>query len=130
MEYPVYTFTGNCPSKLVLYFGMTLDLDPADLMSYDIQIDDGQVQTHHLASKLEPKGELPDGWFFAVQDCIWKREHILDSPLTPGEHVVKIRLKHTNVMLEKLVLDLGGLKESYLGPPASFKIHCGQSCSS
>lgn len=112
-----YVFSQTASPSLLLYFNMTLDLDPADPMSYDLQVDGGPVQTHRLSSKTN---DLPDGWFYAVQDCAWFRKLDLgDNGLGVGEHSVTIRLKHSNLIFEKLVVDLGGVRESYLGPPLS-----------
>ncbi|ORY69046.1 uncharacterized protein BCR38DRAFT_508492 [Pseudomassariella vexata] len=121
LSYPFYIFDGHGEVSLGLYFNMTLDIDPEDPMEYDVQINDMAVQTHRLVSKAEVEGELKPGWYHAVQDCVWKRWHDIGR-LKAGPHDVRIRLRHSNVLLEKLVLDLGGVKESYLGPPPSLQI--------
>ncbi|KAL8404737.1 hypothetical protein RB594_009561 [Gaeumannomyces avenae] len=127
LEYKVYVFSGSSPSPpaLLLYFNMMLELDPAHPMSYAVQVDNGHVgEAHRLlpqgadAAARASSGDLPEGWREAVQDCTWLRRHQLDK-LQPGEHTVRIWLRHSNLVLEKVVVDLGGVKPSYLGPPAS-----------
>jgi hypothetical protein len=49
-----------------------------------------------------------------------KKHRFSGENLGPGAHIIQVGLKHSNMMLEKLVVDLGGVKESYLGPPLSY----------
>ncbi|KAK1672844.1 hypothetical protein BDP55DRAFT_557530 [Colletotrichum godetiae] len=120
LTYKFNAFSQTANPSLLLYFNMTLDLDPADPMSYDLQVDEGPVQTHRLSPKTS---DLPEGWFYAVQDCAWLRRHGLgENSLDAGEHDLRIRLKHSNLILEKLVVDLGGVQETYIGPPTSVYI--------
>jgi hypothetical protein len=39
---------------------------------------------------------------------------------TPGYHVLKIFMVDPGVVLQKIIVNSGGLKPSYLGPPESF----------
>ncbi|TEA15150.1 hypothetical protein C8034_v002614 [Colletotrichum sidae] len=120
LEFKFYVFSQIRAPRLALHFKMTLDLDPAQLMSFDVQLDDRPLQTRQLLQKSDKSGDLPGGWFEAVQDCAWLRWLDMSGvDLGPGEHTVKVWLRHSNLILEQLVLDVGGLKQSYLGPPFS-----------
>lgn len=46
---------------------------------------------------------------------VGKTTHILK----PGNHVLKFHMVNPGLMLQKLVIDTGGLKKSYLGPESS-----------
>ncbi|OOQ89700.1 hypothetical protein PEBR_06987 [Penicillium brasilianum] len=119
LEYPVYVFSKSS-RIMTLFFNMTLDIDPDRPMSYDFAIDNEPGQSHLLLPKSEKKSDrIPaEGWLDAVMDCVWKRDHDITG-LDPGAHIIRIRLNHPNLLLEKIVLDLGGVKECYLGPPPS-----------
>lgn len=119
LEYPIYIFS-RCSPTLTLFFNMTLDIDPANPMSYAIAVDNDTPRHRLLLPKSqERRDKLPaEGWLDAVMDCVWKRNHTV-TELKPGAHTIRIRLNHPNLLLEKIVLDLGGVKECYLGPPPS-----------
>lgn len=121
LTYDTYFFTKSPTFEVLLYFNMTLDIDPSNPMTYDILVDD-KLQTHRLVHESKKDGELPEGWAEAVQDCVWVKKHMfLGDKFEPGTHTIQVKLKHSNLLLEKLVVDLGGVKESYLGPPPSFR---------
>lgn len=119
--YDVHIFEHAPSSHLELHFNMTLDLDPSDPMTYDVSVDDGTVTTHRLVPEPATRGELPSGWHQAVQDCVWVRRHALGS-LAAGTHRISVYFRHSNMALEKLILDVGGLESSYLGPPSGTKV--------
>ncbi|EKJ67652.1 hypothetical protein FPSE_12169 [Fusarium pseudograminearum CS3096] len=128
IKYPLFTLSETDTTELVLYFGTTLDLSSEDVLTYDVQLDESQVQTYNL-QKRTPQSEKnaadkgwasADGWFYAASDNVWVRKHKLGA-LKTGVHDLKLRLNHANILLEKIVVNLGGMQESYLGPPGNTK---------
>ena len=112
LEYDVTT-AKVADATLNLYLAPTLDTAGKGGLRLAVAIDDRPAQT--LSFNLIP--DKPD-WNAAVEDNIL----VLKAPfpgLAAGKHTVKIYRLDGNVVLERLVLDTGGLKPSYLGPPES-----------
>lgn len=119
LVYPFYTFTSAPKAILQLYFTLTLDTHPEAPMNYGLSLDGKDFETHRLVQPPAKPGELPGDWLGSVTDCVWVRKHEVDLTCT-GPHVLRVLLREENVVLEKIVVDLGGLRESYLGPHESF----------
>lgn len=128
LNYKFFKFDCQRAADLVLYFNMTLHQDPpSETMVYEFCVDGGTVHARDLLDDNHGDGdpELPSAaeWLTAVQNCVWRKEHRVDcGTAEPGEHTLHIRLLHTNMILEKIVLDFGGVRDSYLGPPPSLYI--------
>ncbi|KAH6885221.1 hypothetical protein B0T10DRAFT_91235 [Thelonectria olida] len=128
LEYPFYLFSETSKGSIVLYFSTTLDFSPEDTMTYDLQLDEVSGTTHPLQKttpeSLKNAADLgwasADGWFEAASDNVWVRKHeFAGHNLNPGAHTLRVKLKHSNMVLEKIVIDCGGVFPSYLGPPLS-----------
>ncbi len=112
LEYDIRTLK-TADTTLSLYLAPTLDTQGKGGLRIAVSIDDRPVQT--LSFDLKP--DTPK-WNEAVKDNIL----ILKAPfkgLKAGNHTIKVFRIDGNVVLERLVLDTGGLKPSYLGPPES-----------
>ncbi|RAO73920.1 uncharacterized protein BHQ10_009932 [Talaromyces amestolkiae] len=122
LEYDFYVFSNRTePPKLVLYFTTTLDTDTSDPLTYEVMVDKRSYGELRLMEDAPKIGDLPPGWTQAVQDCVWTRTLDLHETVHSGEHVIRIRLCNQNLLLEKIVVDFGGVRESYLGPlPSTF----------
>ncbi|KKY25522.1 putative gibberellin 3-beta [Phaeomoniella chlamydospora] len=126
LDYDFFTFTTpKTPVTLTLYFTLTLDIDPTNPLSYEVIIDDYSYGFHRLMEDPERAGLLPQGWNQAMQDCVWTKVIIVCGStdtndgregtlplLKLGKHRLKYRAWQENVVLEKMVLDLGGKQEN------------------
>jgi len=113
LEYDV-ALTHDADAQLNLYLAPTLDTAGKGGLHLTVSIDDRPPQV--LSFNLDPEGK--GAWDKAVSDNIV----VLKAPfagLKAGPHTIKVFRIDGNVVLEKLVLDTGGLKPSYLGPPES-----------
>lgn len=93
------------------YISPTLDFKNQQGLYYAISIDDEQPQMVNIN-----RDESPQAWGMDVGNNIKKlitKHHIAKT----GIHSLKYWMVDAGVVLQKLVIDAGGLKESYLGPP-------------
>ncbi|CZR58673.1 uncharacterized protein PAC_08565 [Phialocephala subalpina] len=122
LEYDFWTFS-EYPRQAILtiYFTMTLDTSPKDPLCFEIMIDDCSSGSLRLIEDPGITGDLPPGWLLAVQDGVWKKNIDIGemTRLKKGSHIIKLRIWQQNLLVEKLVLNLGGVRDSYLGPPES-----------
>jgi len=114
LEYRLYLFdTGAI--KVNASFSPTLDFSGTGKLRYGISFDEENPQTINIAEGAAQKG-VWDKW---VSDNIILKtsgHHIV----RPGIHVLRFWLVDPGVVLQKIVVDAGGEKLSYLGPPESY----------
>jgi len=116
LEYRVH-LTNASPVTVQTYLAPTLNFLGGEGLRYAVSFDDEAPQVINLhTGMVADNGNRP--WEKAVADNIILKTstHTL---LKPGEHVLKFWRVDPGVVLEKLVIDLGGVKPSYLGPPES-----------
>lgn len=112
-----YDFFTTDPGSGVLntYISPTLNFpDSENGLQYAVSIDDGTPQVVSINK-------------FRVDDRRWAQAVSNNINITATSHNIGQKGKHTlkywmispGVVLQKLVLDLGGLKPSYLGPPTN-----------
>lgn len=118
LEYSIFLFSKTKTVTVNLHFTMALDTDPENLLKYDISFDDESEKSVRLLEDAPSRGDLPPGWSIAVQDGVWKRSHSFCCHKV-GPHRLKFRSLAKGVVLEKILVDVGGIRESYLGPPIS-----------
>ena len=99
---------------------MALDTDPDAPFQYALSLDGAAPNATRLIPEPASAGDLPDGWTDAVMDQVWTRSATFSS--SPGAHVLEYWANGPAVLLEKIVVDTGGLLASYLGPPESKRV--------
>lgn len=119
LEYKVHLFSkGEVTVKV--YISPTLNFRGDDGLRYAVSFDDEPPQLVYI-HKYDRGADwnYPMWWNESVSNNI----RILTSKHNiskEGEHVLKIWMLDPAVVLQKIVIDAGGLKPSYLGPPESF----------
>ncbi|KAF8247687.1 hypothetical protein K440DRAFT_654688 [Wilcoxina mikolae CBS 423.85] len=95
---------------------------PGRPLKYAIALDDEEPQTVRYIPELANPLAMPKGWEQAVADGnVWKSvtKHMV---LAVGKKTLKVWALEPSVVLQKVVVDLGGVKDSYLGPPESVRV--------
>jgi Glycosyl hydrolase family 115/Gylcosyl hydrolase family 115 C-terminal domain len=113
LEYRMYLFHAG-QIKVEAILAPTLNFVPGRSLRYAISFDD---QPPQIIDSLE-HNSLSD-WEESVSDSVRKVKSTHILPAT-GYHTLKFWMVDPGIVLQKLIVDLGGVKPSYLGPPESY----------
>jgi len=114
LEYRMYLFASGA-YDLQAILGPTLNFVPGRGLRFAVWFDD---QPPQIIDALEHNSD--SDWAKSVSDGMRRVETKLHVE-QPGYHTLKIGMVDPGIVLEKLVVSVGGLKSSYLGPPESFR---------
>jgi len=100
---------GKC--QLTVFLSPTLNFNANKGLRYAVSFDGGEEQIVNFNEHY--RGELGQ----------WQAEGIIKSStqheLSKGNHVLRFRVLDPGIVLQKIILNTGGLKPSYLGAPES-----------
>jgi hypothetical protein len=124
LEYDFFNFNTNGGNvNVIVYMSPQLnsatDSNPA---AFSVQLDSqSAVKVTPIPSSVP--GGLPNGW--TTNDGWVANSIILSSTqfkgVSPGAHTLKLSAITATVVIQKIVIDVGGLQPSYLGPPESIR---------
>lgn len=117
-----FTLFRDSDIKIETYLAPTLNFKKEDGLKFAIAIDDAEPKVINIhEGDNVPDWEYPDWWNNSVTDHVRKKlsEH---GSLSAGVHTLNVWMIDPGVVFQKFVIDAGGLKESYLGPPESIKV--------
>lgn len=111
LEYDI-NFESKGEFEVQLLLAPTLNFNHNKGLRYEISFDGGTSQVINFNGHY--KGELGQ----------WQSEHIIRSVTKhqisqPGKHTLRFRVLEPGIILEKILINTGGLKPSYLGAPES-----------
>jgi len=115
LEYNIFIEDSN-KATINAYFSPTLNFHNDDGLKYAISIDDEKPQV--ISINKEDNNVRIWGEWVANNIIIKTSTHNISKP---GRHVLKYWMVSPAVVLQKLVVDFGGVKPSYLGPPETRK---------
>lgn len=108
-EYDFYTFNGG-NATVHVYALPLFPIDSKHDTRYGVMIDDGMVQWMTTSAK-----EYSGQWKLNV----FRNSAVSSVTLNigkPGKHTFKLICADPGMIIQKIVIDLGGMKRSYLGP--------------
>jgi hypothetical protein len=116
LEYDLHTFTSG-PVEVWAYLSPRNNVLHSDGLKYAVSIDDGEPQIVNVTTALNG---IPTSrsWERNTSDNVnlTSTRHTLSGA---GAHTLDFWMVDPTVVLQKLVVDTGGLRPSYLGPPES-----------
>jgi hypothetical protein len=112
LEYDM-EISDDATARVTLRFAPTLNFNVTGLR-YAISFDGGEEQEINI-----------NGSFNGETGNDWHREHVIDSEtihaLKAGKHTLRIRPLDNALVLQKILINLGGMHKSYLGPEETLK---------
>ncbi|KAL4878462.1 hypothetical protein BJY04DRAFT_229825 [Aspergillus karnatakaensis] len=121
LRYSLYTTTSSSSARLIVSLGASHNHDPTRFIKFAYSLDGATPVTVRPVSTIPPYREGQD-WSNAVVENGWTSRLELDREVGSGAHELVIWLLEPGVVLQKVVLDLGGYKASALGPPESVRV--------
>ena len=118
LEYQMYLFsTGKVDVAAIT--APTLNFVPGRGLRYAISFDDEAPQAVTLVPEKYSAQNGNRDWEESVEDNA-RCGHTTHTLAKAGYHTLKFWMVDPGVVLQKLVVDLGGVRPSYLGPPESY----------
>jgi hypothetical protein len=121
LEYKMFLFsTGTVKVQTVC--SPVLNFMPGRGIRYSISIDNEEPQMVTLVPEKYDAQNRNRDWEKSVSDNA-RFGNSSHTVLKAGSHTLKIWMVDQGVVIQKIVVDMGGVKPSYLGPPESFYTH-------
>ncbi|HEX3797868.1 MAG TPA: glycosyl hydrolase 115 family protein [Verrucomicrobiae bacterium] len=118
LEYQMYLFDAG-PAEIVTITSPILNFVPGRGVRFAVSFDDDVPQVVTLVPEKYSAQNGNQDWETSVKDNARYAKTTLKLA-RPGYHTLKYWMIDPGVVLQKVVVDMGGLKPSYLGPPESY----------
>lgn len=127
LEYEIHTFTNTSVANVTLLLSPSLNQQGASHpLKYGITFDAETPQVIQFVGNYTGTN-MPAGWEGAVSDGVWGLAACGETTTTThdlsvvGIHTLKIWCVEPGVVMQKIIINLGGVRYSYLGPPENFR---------
>ncbi len=113
LEYQIHFFSKG-EGKVKAHLSPTLNFHNNQGLRYAVSFDDEPPQIINMHA-----GKTFQDWEESVRNNVTVEvsRHVLNQP---GKHVLKFWMVDPGIVLQKLVVEIGEVKPSYLGPPESY----------
>lgn len=120
VAYSFYAFTSAASAKVQVFLPPSFNLNPSSPLKYAVALD-GASPTTVSPVPSAILGDMPSGW----EDSVVNGARVVSTNIgkvDPGKHELTLWLLEPGTVIHRIVVDLGGVKSSYLGPPESTKV--------
>jgi hypothetical protein len=120
LEYRMTLFTAG-PVTVWAYLSPRNNVLQGDGLRYAVSLDDAEPQVVNITKATGADDmTMNRQWERTTSDNVnlTSTRHVVAEP---GPHVLKVWMVDPTVVVQKLVVDTGGLRPSYLGPPESLR---------
>lgn len=121
LEYTVNVNTTG-PVTVWVYLSPRNNVHPTDGLTYAVSLDGQAPQRVNVTTATGADDtSMNRQWERNTSDNVNRTAttHVINQP---GEHVLKVWAVDPTVIVQKIVIDTGGLAPSYLGPPSSTRV--------
>lgn len=118
--YSFFSYTSASTASVSVYLPPSFNINPSSPMKYAIAIDNA-TPTAVTPVPSSALGTMPQGW----NDAVVNGARVLSTDLgkiAAGKHDLSLWLLEPGTVIQRMVINLGGVKSSYLGPPESGKV--------
>jgi len=120
LSYDFFLFEGG-NAEIELLLAPTLNFLKGEGLQFAVSIDNEEpIVVNMHENENEPDWTYPDWFNNSVSDHV-KKKTVTIKKLAKGNHTLQYWLIDPGIVLQKIIIDMGGEKPSYLGPPASKK---------
>lgn len=120
LEYDLHLYSSGSVT-VWLYLSPRQNTYPTDGLKIAAALDGGEPQVFNITTELDTAAFplYKHGWQLGVADNVHRVPFDFNVD-QPGKHVLEVWMVDPSVVVQKIVVDTGGLRDSYLGPPPSY----------
>lgn len=133
LDYSLYLFSNTTAANVTLYITPAHNyLSDYDPLQYAVALFPAGSTAPANPTVVRPVGDtvganLPPQWGFAVADAVWgvnsgNQTTSRHAVAREGAYTLRVWCLLPGIVIQKVVVDLGGVRPSYLGPPESFYV--------